>query len=87
MAKIAISLPDSMLNEIDRVAKEQQMARSEVVRRGVEAFLEIERYQRTLARAKELYAAIESEDLALAELYRPMIAETLPVYQVEEDSK
>lgn len=73
-----------MLNEIDRVAQEQQMARSEVIRRGIEAYLEVERYQRTLARAKDLYAAVASEDLALAESYRPMIAETLPVYHVEE---
>ena len=85
MAKIAISLPDTMLNEIDRIAHEQQMARSEIIRRGVEAFLEIERYQRTLARAKELYAAIASDDLALAESYRPMIAETLPTYYAEEE--
>jgi metal-responsive CopG/Arc/MetJ family transcriptional regulator len=86
MAKIAVSLPDAMLTEIDRVAREQQLARSEIIRQGVDAFLEIERYQRTLARAKEVYAAIAEEDLALAESYLPMIAETLPAYQVEEQS-
>lgn len=85
MAKIAISLPDAMLHEIDRVAREQKLARSEIIRRGVDAFLEIERHQRTLAYAKELYAVIAQEDQALANAYLPMIAETLPTYHVEEE--
>ena len=84
MAKIAVSLPDSLLTEIDRVAQEQQLARSEIIRQGMDAFLEIERYQRTLARAKDLYAAVAEEDLALAESYLPLIVATLPTWQVEE---
>ena len=84
MAKIAVSLPDAMLIEIDQVAQERQSARSEIIRQGMDAFLEIERYQRTLAQAKELYAAIAEEDLALAQSYLPMIAETVPTYRVEE---
>lgn len=86
MAKIAISLPDTMLSEIDRIAHEQERSRSEIIRQGIRAFLEFDRYQRTLERAADLYAAIAEEDLALAASYRPIIAETLPVYPVEQQS-
>ena len=84
MAKIAISLPDDILSDIDRLARERRMARSEVIRKGVEAFLEVERFRQTVARAQELYTEIALEDATLAERYRPMVAETLPVYYVEE---
>ena len=84
MAKIAISLPDDMLSDIDRLARERRMARSEVIRKGVEAFLEVERFRQTVARAQELYTEIALEDATLAERYRPMVAESLPVYHVEE---
>ena len=87
MAKIAISLPDDMLSDIDRLARERRMARSEVIRKGVEAFLEVERFRQTVARAQELYTEIALEDAAIAERYRPMVAETLPVYYVEETDR
>lgn len=87
MAKIAISLPDDMLSDIDRLARERRMARSEVIRKGVEAFLEVERFRQTVTRAQELYAEIALEDATLAERYLPMVAETLPVYHVEETAQ
>jgi len=87
MAKIAISLPDDMLSDIDRLARERRMARSEVIRKGVEAFLEVERFRQTVARAQELYAEIALEDATLAERYLPIVAETLPVYHIEEPDR
>jgi metal-responsive CopG/Arc/MetJ family transcriptional regulator len=87
MAKIAISLPDSMLGDVDRVARERNMARSEIIRKGVEAFLEAERFRHTVARAQKIYAEIALEEMALAETYRPIIAETTPVYHIEEEDR
>ncbi|MCB0246445.1 MAG: ribbon-helix-helix protein, CopG family [Anaerolineae bacterium] len=84
MAKIAISMPDALLSEIDRVAGEQQMPRSELIRKATSAYLELERTQATVARASALYAEIEAEDLLLADSYRPLIAESLPPYRVQD---
>lgn len=84
MAKIAISMSDALLSEIDRVAGEQQMARSELIRKAMSAYLELERIQETVARASALYAEIEADDLLLADGYRPLIAESLPPYRVQE---
>lgn len=87
MAKIAISLPDEMLHRIDNVAEERQITRSELIRDSVAAYFEIERYRRTLARAQVLYAEIAEEGAGIAQAYRPLLAETLPGYHVEDGDK
>lgn len=80
MTKVSISLPGELLAEIDELAKERQLPRSELVRESLERLLDEERQRRTLARARELYAQIATEDRVLAEAYLAPTAETLPPF-------
>lgn len=78
LTKVSISLPGELLAEIDELAEERQLPRSALVRESLERLLNEERQRRTLARARELYAQIAAEDMALAEAHLPLAVETLP---------
>ena len=78
VTKTSISLPDDLAAALDRLAQERRMSRSALVREGLMYWLQEEQRQRVLARARELYAEIAAEDRALAEMYQPLAAESLP---------
>ena len=80
VTKTSISLPDDLAVALDRLAQERRMSRSALVREGLMYWLQEEQRQRVLARARELYAEIAAEDRALAEMYQPLVAESLPSY-------
>lgn len=80
MTKISISLPGELLAEIDELAEQRKLARSALVRESLERLLNEEHQQRTLARARELYACVAAEDMALAEAHLPLTVETIPPY-------
>lgn len=80
VTKTSISLPDDLAVALDRLAQERRMSRSALVREGLMYWLQEEQRQRVLARARELYAEIAAEDRALAEMYQPLAAESLPSY-------
>lgn len=83
-AKIAISLPPEMLAIVDGMASDRAISRSAVIRETVDYFIRMEKKQRVIAEAREIYAAIESEDRALAEAYSGLNAETWPIYEEGE---
>ncbi|MEA3346042.1 MAG: ribbon-helix-helix domain-containing protein [Chloroflexota bacterium] len=78
LTKVSISLPGELLAEIDELAEERQLPRSALVQESLERLLNEECQRRTLALARELYAEIAAEDVALSEAYRPLAIETLP---------
>ena len=80
MTKIAISLPADRLGEIEALAQDRRIARSALIREGMDILLQIERRRKTVRRARELYAEIAADEAALAETFQPLIAESLPVY-------
>jgi metal-responsive CopG/Arc/MetJ family transcriptional regulator len=84
VTKTSVSLPDDLAATLDRLAQEKQMSRSALVREGLMRWLEEEQRQRVLARARELYAEIAAEDRALAEMYQPLAAESLPPYTASD---
>jgi len=85
VTKTSISLPDDLAATLDQLAQERQMSRSALVREGLMHWLQEEQRQRALARARELYAEIAAEDRALAEMYQPLAAESLPSYTVSDE--
>ena len=85
VTKTSISLPDDLAATLDSLAQERQMSRSAVVREGLMHWLQEEQRQRVLARARELYAEIATEDKALAEMYQPLAAESLPPYTASDE--
>lgn len=80
VVKIAISLPHSLLEQVDLVARRKGQSRSEFVRRSLERALTEEASPRVLAEARALYAAIDEDDKVLAEDFLAVAAETLPSY-------
>jgi len=85
VVKIGISLPRPLLERVDAVARRKNQSRSEFVRRSLERSLIEETPSHVLAEARALYAAIEDDDLSLAEDLLTAAAETLPLYEIEQD--
>jgi len=78
VAKVALSLPEPLVNQIDRLAKKSGVSRSAFVRLAVERTLEESAETQTVRRAYQLYAQIGEEDRKLSETFLPLAAETLP---------
>jgi metal-responsive CopG/Arc/MetJ family transcriptional regulator len=78
VAKVAVSLPSSLLNRIDRVAKKSRLSRSAVIREAVERTFRQRDEDEVLRKAHPIYAEIGEEDRALAETFLSLAAETLP---------
>lgn len=87
LTRISVSLPGELVTEVDALAHQRQVSRSRLVWESLEQLLQQERHRQTLARARELYAAIEAEDAALAETWLSLAAETVPPYQPENAEK
>jgi metal-responsive CopG/Arc/MetJ family transcriptional regulator len=80
VVKIGISLPRPLLDRVDALARHKRQSRSEFVRQSLERTLAEEIPPHVLAEARELYAAVEADDRALAEGFLAVAAETLPPY-------
>jgi metal-responsive CopG/Arc/MetJ family transcriptional regulator len=60
--KTAISVPDELFKEIEKVAKESHYSRSEVFVLAVREYLEKRRSKRLLAELNEAYASAEAPE-------------------------
>ncbi len=78
VAKVALSLPASLLTRIDRRAKKSRLSRSAFVREVMERTLRQPHEEETLRKARHLYAEVGEEDRALSETFLTLAAETLP---------
>ena len=77
-AKVAISLPQPLLQRIDELARRLDETRSGFIRRSLERTIEEYDVEETVRRAREIYAEFAEEDRQLAESMIPAIRETLP---------
>ena len=77
--KTAISLPEKLFEEVNTYAKKFHKSRSAVIRSAIEVFLNKYHTQKTLLKAKKLYAKIAESDKKLAEKFFPISSETLEV--------
>jgi metal-responsive CopG/Arc/MetJ family transcriptional regulator len=84
VVKIGISLPDSLLEKVDTSARRKGISRSEFVRQSLERTLAEELSPHVLAEARVLYAAVEGDDLAVADDFLTIAADTLPTYEEPE---
>ena len=67
MAKIAISLPDELLTQLDTIAAERQQTRSSLVREWLGAQLAQEEQERIRAEWKAIYDEIAEDEIAMSE--------------------
>lgn len=78
VAKVALSLPEPLVTEIDRLAKKAGLSRSAFVRQAVERTLQESAEAQSLEIAHQLYAEIGDEETKLSERFLALAAETLP---------
>jgi metal-responsive CopG/Arc/MetJ family transcriptional regulator len=78
VAKVALSLPEPLVTQIDRLAKKAGLSRSAFVRQAVERNLQESAETQSLRTAYQIYAEIAQEDRKLSETFLPLAAETLP---------
>ncbi len=78
VAKVALSLPASLLALIDRLAKKSRLSRSAFVREVMERTLRQPHEDEILQKARVIYAEVAEEDRALSEGFLTLAAETLP---------
>ena len=78
VAKVALSLPEPLTAQIDRLAKKVGLSRSAFVRQAVERTLEESTETQVVRTAYQIYAEIGEEDRKLSETFLPLAAETLP---------
>lgn len=79
-AKLAISLPRSLLTEIDEMVSETHQSRSAIIREAVETFVSRFEVRRATQRAAAVYEAIAEEERRLNRVFRSVAEETLPTY-------
>ncbi len=84
VVKIGISLPRPLLEQVDVIARHRSQSRSEFIRRSLKQALAEDTPPRVLAEARALYAAIEKENLTLAEDFLTVVTETIPPYDETE---
>ena len=73
--KTSISIPDTLLDEADSLAKRMALSRSELFRRAVEAYIDAHRRDRVREALDTVYAKESSDvDEALAEMQAASVA-------------
>jgi metal-responsive CopG/Arc/MetJ family transcriptional regulator len=78
VAKVALSLPEPLVSEIDRLAKKVGLSRSAFVRQAVERTLQESAESQVVRAAYQIYAEIDEGDRKLSETFLPLAVETLP---------
>ncbi len=78
VAKVALSLPASLLARIDRLAKKSCLSRSAFVREVMERSLRQPHEDEIIRKARGIYAEVAEEDRVLSEGFLALAAETLP---------
>lgn len=78
VAKVALSLPASMLSRIDRLARRAGLSRSAFVLQTMETVFQGSAEAGVVRKAGRLYAEIREDDRVLTETFLPVAAETLP---------
>ena len=69
VAKVALSLPEPLVTQIDRLAKKAVLSRSAFVCHAVQRTLQELADTRSLRAAYEIYAEVGEEDLRLSEKF------------------
>jgi metal-responsive CopG/Arc/MetJ family transcriptional regulator len=78
VAKVTLSLPETLVAQIDRLAKKVGLSRSAFVRQAVERTLEESTETQVVRTAYQIYAEIGEQDRKVSETFLPLAAETLP---------
>lgn len=87
VAKLGISFPVELVEEIDRISKRLKKNRSEFVREAITKMVSDYRKQQSLERAEKIYNEIAEEDRRLAGDFLSICAEPAATYKAGSKAK
>ncbi len=83
VAKLGISFPQDLVDEIDKISKRLKKSRSEVIRDAITKMINDYKKQQAVERAEKIYKEIAEDDRRLAEDFLSICAEPVATYKAE----
>ena len=87
VAKLGISFPVELIEEIDRISKGLKKNRSEVVREAITKMINDHKKQKAVEKAEKIYKEIAEDDRRLAEDFLSICAEPVATYKAGRKAK
>lgn len=87
VAKLGISFPIELVEEIDRISKGFKKSRSEVVREAIKKMISDYKKQQAIEKAEKIYMEIADDDKRLAEDFLSICAEPVATYKTSKKAK
>lgn len=87
VAKIGISFPAKLVEEIDRISRELKKNRSEVVREATTKMISDYKKQQAIEKAERVYKEIANDDKRLSEDFLSICAEPIAAYKAGRKAK
>lgn len=81
VAKLGISFPTELVEEIDKISKGLKKSRSEVVRDAITKMINDYKRQQAIEKAERIYKEIADDDKRLAEDFLSICAEPVAKYK------
>ncbi|MCK4597542.1 hypothetical protein KAU04_05855 [bacterium] len=85
--KIAMSLPNELLQEVDMISKKSNCSRSATFRKALQMLVEKHQNAETLEKAKKIYHQTSVFDRNLSEKFSRLSSETMPTCQSQGDTR
>lgn len=83
VAKLGISFPTELVEEIDRMSKGLKKTRSEVIREAVTMMINEYKKRQAIEKAEKVYKEIAEDDKQLAEDFLSICAESAEKYKTD----
>jgi len=84
--KIAVSLSNELLQEIDMISRNSRTSRSATFREALQMLVEKHHNAEALKKAKRIYQKTEVADRGLSEKFARLSAKTIPDYEPQGES-
>ena len=87
VAKLGISFPSELVEEIDRLSKGLKKNRSEIIREAVTKMISDYKKQQAIEKAEKIYKEIADDDKRLSEDFLSICAEPVATYKARRKAK
>ena len=87
VAKLGISFPSELVEEIDRLSKGLKKNRSEIIRDAVTKMISDYKKQQAIEKAERIYKEIADDDKHLSEDFLSICAEPVSTYKARRKAK
>jgi len=87
VAKLGISFPAELIEEIDRISKVLKKNRSEVIREAITKMISDYKKKQAIEKAERIYMEIADDDKRLSEDFLSICAEPVAAYRAGRKAK